>query len=131
VLVLLVEEVVIRKHRGGVLMRRVNAVPFVVDVEGERLIVAGAVRVTSKPARQKLRRADPIAAALGIPHTVPIAGVLETAQLRDGDRVRVTGTVSIEVVQELAFHRDAGETNVMRGRPDGVVTIVVEDGRPS
>ena len=127
----LVEEIVIRTQGGGVLMRRVNAAPFVIDAEGERLVVAGAVRITSKPARQKLRRADPIAAALGIPHAVPVAGVLETARLRDGDRVRVTGTTSIEMVPELAFHRDAGETIVMRGSPGAVVTIAVEDGGAS
>ncbi len=127
----LIEEIVIRKQGGGVLMRRVNAAPFVIDADGERLVVAGAVRITSKPARQKLRRADPIAAALGIPHAVPVAGVLETARLRDGDRVRVTGTTSIEMVPELAFHRDAGETIVMRGSPGAVVTIAVEDGGAS
>lgn len=126
----LVEEVVIRKHRGGVLMRRVTAVPFVVDA-GQRLVVAGAVRVTSKPARQRLRRGDPVAAALGIPPAVPVAGVLETARVCDGDRVRVIGTLSIEMVPELAFHRDAGETNVMRGRPGAIVAIVVEDRRSS
>jgi len=124
----LVEQVVIKKPRGGVLLRRTNVVPFVVDVDGERLVVAGTVRITSEIARQKLKKSDPIAAALGIPSSLPIAGALETARIRDGDRVRITGVLSVEMVPELAFHRDAGESNVMRGGSSAVVAIACQEG---
>lgn len=124
----LVEEVVIRKPRGGVLLRRVQAVPFVVDADGERLVVTGALRITSGHARHRLRKADPIAAALGIPPALPVAGVLETARVQDGDRVRVTGALAVEMVPELAFHRDAGEATVMRGAAGAVVAIACERG---
>ena len=96
--------------------------------DGERLVVAGTVRITSEIARQKLKKSDPIAAALGIPSSLPIAGALETARIRDGDRVRITGVLSVEMVPELAFHRDAGESNVMRGGSSAVVAIACQEG---
>jgi hypothetical protein len=119
----LVEEVVIRKPRGGVLMRRTRAAPFVVDVDGERVIIVGALRITSKTVQHKLKKSDAIAAALGIPASLPVTGTLDIAQVRDGDRVRITGALSVEIVPELAFHRDAGEVTAMRGTPDAVVAI--------
>ena len=123
----LVEEAVIRKPRGGVLLRRTHGVPFVVEVEGERIVVAGTMRITSKMTRQKLKKSDPIAAALGIPASLPVAGTLETARVRDGDRVRVTGLPQTEMVPELAFHRDGGETTVVRGFTYAVAAIACED----
>ena len=124
----LAEEVVIERPRGGVLLRRTRSVPFVVDVDGERIVVAGTLRMTSKHASQKLKKADPIAAALGIPASLPVTGALATAQLRDGDRVRITGALSVEIVPELAFHRDAGEATTMRGVANAVVAI---EGSPT
>jgi hypothetical protein len=118
----LVEECVIRKPRGGVLLRRTRAVPFVVDVDGERLIVTGTVRITSPFESQKL---DSVAAALGVPASLPIRGVLEHARVRDGDRVRLVGLTSTEIVRELAYPSRmlAGETTAMRGVANAVVAI--------
>jgi hypothetical protein len=121
----LVEQVTI--IRGGVLLRRTTAVPFLLELEGDRIVVAGALRVTSKAKSEKLKRSDPIAAALGIPPQLPVAGTLEVATVRDGDTIRVTGVPAVEMVRELAFHRDAGEVNVMRGAPGAVVAIAYDD----
>ena len=118
----LVEECVIRKSRGGsVLVRRTAAAPFVVDVEGERLVIAGTMRMTSTFNWRKLE--TEIAMALGVPENVPIRGVIEHARLQDGDRVRLTGLTTREIRPELAFHRDAGEVAAMRGVANAVVAI--------
>lgn len=121
----LVEECVIRR-RGGVLLRRTTAVPFVVDVEGERLVVTGTVRVTAPFLWREVEQNTAI--ALGVPETLPIRGVIEHARVCDGDRVRVTGLRSKEIVRELAFHRDAGAATAMRGVANAVVAI---EGSPS
>lgn len=119
----LVEQLVIQTKRGGVLLRRTNVVPFIVDVDGERLVIAGVVRITNDPETRKLKKGDPVIAALGIPKHVNVAGVLASTYVRDGDAVRVTGAQSIEMVPELAFHRDAGEATIMRGVANAVVAI--------
>jgi hypothetical protein len=118
----LVEECVVRR-RGGVLVRRTTAVPFVIDVEGERLVVTGTVRI-SAPYNWHEVESETVA-ALGVPENLPIRGVIEHARVREGDRVRVTGLPSKEIVRELAFHRDAGEATAMRGVANAVVAIAV------
>ncbi len=119
----LVEEIVIRKNTG-VLLRRVSIAPFVLEA-GERIVVAGCVRITT-PAKTRLVRRDDLE-ALAIPASLGISGDIEIATIRDGDRITVTGTPSIEVVREFAFHRDAGEATVMRGIANAVVAIARED----
>ena len=127
----LVEQVVVLGPRGDVLLRRTYAAPFVVDVDGERVVVAGTLRITSKTSKQKLKKGDPIAAALGIPASLPVAGKLAIAQVHDGDRVTISGDLSVEMVPELAFHRDAGEATMMRGTANAVVSIACEEGSAS
>ena len=117
----LVEQSVIRRH-GGVIMRRTKAVPFLVETE-PKLVVAGIVRVTSKATEQKLDKAA--LRSLGV--SLSVSGKLEVATIREGDRVRVTGAVTTEMLPELAFHRDAGEVNVMRGAANAVVAVACED----
>jgi hypothetical protein len=120
---LLVEQVIVRTKGGDVLLRRTNSAPFVVDVDGERVVVTGAVRLAIKSVVTKLDKKSAVPAALGIPPTLAITGKLDIAQIRDGDRVTIRGVPSVEMVPELAFHRDAGETAVMRGVPNAVVAI--------
>jgi hypothetical protein len=127
----LVEQVVVLGPNGDVLLRRMHGAPFVVDVEGERVVVAGMLRITSKATPRKLKKGEPVAGALGIPDSLPVAGTLAIAQVRDGDRIAITGVLSVEMVPELAFHRDAGEANVMRGAANAVVAIACEEGQPS
>jgi hypothetical protein len=122
----LVEQIVIRAKRGGVLMRRTTAEPFVIDADGERIVIAGTVRVTGAAEERKLKKGDPLLATLGIPSHITLAGVVETSTIREGDCVRVTGTPSREIVPELAFHRDAGEATIMRGVANAVVAIEKE-----
>jgi len=117
----LVEEYVIR-NRYGVLLRKTNIVPFLVEAE-PKLVVDGVVRVTSKPSEKKLKKSD--LETLGIP--IPVSGKLGSAVIREGDRVRVTGAIATEMLPELAFHRDAGEVNVMRGAAKAVVAIACEE----
>jgi hypothetical protein len=121
-----VEQVVIRAKRGGILMRRTTAVPFVLDADGERIVIAGTPRIAGGATERKLKKADPLLAALGIPPHIALAGVVETTAVHEGDRVRVTGVLSREIIPELAFHRDAGETTVMRGVANAVVAIEKE-----
>lgn len=123
---LLVEQLVLRAKRGGVLMRRTNSVPFVIDAGGERIVVAGTVRITNDGDEKKLKKGDAVLAALGIPSQLGVAGVVETSTIREGDRVRVTGVLSVEIVPELAFHRDAGEATSVRGIANAVVAITKE-----
>lgn len=120
---LLVEQIVLRAKGNGVLLRRTNAVPFVVDVDGARVVVTGAVRLATKATVTKLDRKSTVPAALGIPPALAITGTLDVAQVKDGDPVTIRGVPSVEMFPALAFHRDAGETPVLRGVPDAVVAI--------
>jgi hypothetical protein len=119
----LAEQVEIRR-RGGLLFRRLAAVPFFVELDaGERLVVAGLVRIKRTPVHHAIARKDPRLAALGIPESYRISGGLETAGVREGDPIKVTGELATEIVSDLAFHRDAGEVPVMRGRAGAVVVV--------
>ncbi|HLL23400.1 MAG TPA: hypothetical protein VK427_14785 [Kofleriaceae bacterium] len=128
----LVEQHVIKRASGDVLLRHTRITPFLlVDVAGERVIIDGTVRITSGARTRALGRRDIVLEALGIPPNVPVHGVIETAVIREGDRVRVTGALAVEILPALAFHRDAGEANVMRGGPGRVVAIACEEGAAS
>jgi hypothetical protein len=87
-------------------------------------VVAGTLRVT-RPSRTlgKVKRGDSRLVHIGIPATIAVAGDLDVAVVREGDRVSVTGEPVTEIVPELAFHRDAGEATVMRGRAGAVVIV--------
>jgi hypothetical protein len=119
----LAEQVVIR-NKKGLLFRRVRGAPFVVELEGGgRLVVLGTLRVESPSVFvDVIKKGDPRALALGL-EDLPIKGELHVNAVREGDAITVTGVETEEIVPELAFHRDAGETAVMRGRAKAVVAI--------
>jgi hypothetical protein len=110
--------------RGRVIFRRVRAVPFLLELDGgQRAVVAGVVRAFVARHRQPSPARNPRLAELGIPANLRPRGELETSTIRDGDTITVTGESSVEIVPELAFHRDAGETTVIRGRAGSVALI--------
>jgi len=119
----LAEQVVI-SNKKGLLFRRVRAVPFLVELDdGGKLVVLGMLRVeTPTMFAEAIKKGDPRALALGL-EDLPIKGELRVSAVREGDRISVTGEETLEMVPELAFHRDAGETPVMRGRAKAVVAI--------
>ena len=81
------------------------------------------MRVVDAKSAGTISRRDPRLASFGVPDSLALAGALEVATVRDGDPVQITGEVAVEVVPELAFHRDAGEAQVMRGALGSVVVI--------
>ncbi|HEX5060508.1 MAG TPA: hypothetical protein VFV99_14170 [Kofleriaceae bacterium] len=119
----LAEQAVVRT-RKGVLFRRIRAVPFLVELDGgDKLVVVGQVRIERSPAlTTKIKTGDPRLAALDL-GGIPIAAQLIVAVVNEGDPIEVTGEPATEIVPELAFHRDAGEATVMRGRAQAVVAI--------
>jgi hypothetical protein len=134
---LLVEHVTIttrqgRQRRGpSVLLRRIEHAPFLLDlIEGGTVLVDGAVHVRASLNAHHLwvKRGDALLAKLGVPPDLAIAGPVEINSVaEDGPVIAVTGVVEEEVVPELAFHRDGGQTRVMRGRAGA--PIIVEDRR--
>ncbi|MBS1122235.1 MAG: hypothetical protein H6Q90_4463 [Deltaproteobacteria bacterium] len=129
----LLEHVVVRDHRGAVLLRRTEAAPFLLDVEDRGpVLIIGVARVTSSASvlahRRRVRRGDPVLERMGVPNDLAIAGDLEISTIvADGPGLAVTGVIEDESVAELAFHRDGGQTPVMRGRIGA--PILVEDRR--
>jgi hypothetical protein len=110
--------------RGRVVFRRIRVAPFLLAIDGgERAVVTGVVRVCGTATTQTSPARNPRLTVLGIPPRLRPAGELHTHVVRDGDAIRVTGESAIEIVPELAFHRDAGETTVIRGRAGSVVII--------
>lgn len=111
-------------NRHGVLFRRVTAVPFVVEIEGgDKVVVDGVLRVEMpNHDRFPVKADDARLVALGV-EGLPVRGELDVAQVREGDRVTIRGEETTDIVPELAFHRDAGEARVMRGRAGAVVAI--------
>jgi len=115
---------------GGLYLRAVARVPFVVRAADERdVVVAGVVRFAPAPVRQRLAGAartsgdDPLLARLGVPASWRFDGRIVVQAIDDGDRVRVTGGVIEEGVAELADYRDGGVARVMRGTVDAPVVI--------
>lgn len=119
----LAEEILVSNDKG-VLFRRISAAPFLLELDdGGKLVVLGTVRVVSPSVFiDQIKKGDPHATALGLAG-VPIKGELLVKAVREGDHISVTGEPNVEVVPELAFHRDAGEVLVMRGRAKAVVVI--------
>jgi hypothetical protein len=111
--------------RRGVLFRRVRNPDFLVQLDGgNRVVIGGTVRLELPALEHKLERHDARLRELGIPVDLALRGRrLVTARVLEGDRVIVHGRISIENVQQLAFHRDAGETSVLRGRAGAVVLV--------
>jgi hypothetical protein len=129
----LLEHVVVRDHRGAVLLRRTEAAPFLLDVEDRGpVLITGVARVTSSASvlahRRRVRRGDPVLERMGVPNDLAVAGDLEIATIvADGPGLAVTGVIEEESVAELAFHRDGGQITVMRGRIGA--PILVQDRR--
>jgi hypothetical protein len=129
---LLVEHVTIRQRRSpSVLLRRIEHAPFLLDlIDGGTVLVDGAVHVRASLNAHHLwvKRGDALLAKLGVPADLAIAGPVEINSVaEDGPVLAVTGVVEDEAVPELAFHRDGGQTRVMRGRAGA--PIIVEDRR--
>jgi hypothetical protein len=121
---MLAEQTEILLGGRGVLFRRVRNVPFFVELDGgSRVVVAGTLRLEVPVTSRKLRTGDAALPKLGIPADTKMRGRLETATIRDGDRITVIGGIAVEILQQLAFHRDAGEVNVARGHANGVVLL--------
>jgi hypothetical protein len=122
----LVEQLEVCTRLGGLIVRRIRAAPFLIDTGGSAVIVTGQVRLLPEVGtfrRERLDPGDARLAALGVPADLIAHGWLETTSLRPGDRCRALGLVDDEMVPELAFHRDAGATRVMRGRRGAIVVV--------
>jgi hypothetical protein len=105
-------------------VRRLRAAPFLLALdEGERAVVAGVVRLRVAATTEASPPRNPRLVELGIPPKLRPGGELEMRTIRDGDAIAVTGESAVEIVPELAFHRDAGETTVIRGRARSVALI--------
>lgn len=128
----LLQHAMVKDRRGAVLLRRTESMPFLLDIEGRGpVLVTGVTRVTTTAVLSRsvrVRRGDPMLAKMGVPNDLAVAGDLEVASIgADGPRLAVTGVVENEAVAEMAFHRDGGQTPVMRGQIGA--PIVVADCR--
>lgn len=124
----LVEHAAVKDRRGSVLLRRLESAPFLLEVEGAApVLVTGVTRVTSASllaAHIQVARGDERLGRMGVPADFAIAGDLEVASVAaDGPVLAVTGLLEDESVAELAFHRDGGQTRVMRGRAGAPVLV--------
>jgi len=128
----LVEHAMVKDPDGAVLIRRSEAAPFLLDVEGAGpVLVTGVARVTTPNVlarRLRVRRGDPHLGKMGVPSELGVAGDLEVASVAaDGANLAVTGVIEEEAIVELAFHRGGGRIPVMRGRVGA--PVLVEDRR--
>jgi hypothetical protein len=146
----LVEHAVLKDRDGAVVLRRTEAVPFLLDVEWRNsghdgddeadrealaaelpVLVTGVARVTSPNVlarRIRVGRADPRLARMGVPADLVVDGELEISTVTAaGPGLAVTGVLGEEAVAELAFHRDGGRIRVVRGRVGA--PVLVEDRR--
>ncbi len=123
----LVEHAVVKDAGGSVIVRRTEAAPFLLDVEGEGpVLVTGIARVTPSALSQRMRvrRGDPQLGRMGVPDDLAISGNLEVASIAvDAQQLAVTGLVEEESIADLAFHRDGGRIPVMRGRIGAPVLV--------
>ncbi len=125
---LLLQHAMVKDSHGAVLLRRTESRPFLLDIEGRApVLVTGVTRVTTTAVlsqRVRVRRGDPMLAKMGVPLDLAVSGDLEVASIgADGPRLSVTGLVENEAVAEMAFHRDGGQTPVMRGRIGSPVIV--------
>ncbi|MGE0401956.1 MAG: hypothetical protein AB7T06_34955 [Kofleriaceae bacterium] len=123
----LVEHAVVKDRGGSVIVRRSEAAPFLLEVDGEGpVLVTGIARVTPSALSQRMRvrRGDPRLGRMGVPDDLAISGDLEVASIAaDAQQLAVTGLVEEESVADLAFHRDGGRISVMRGRIGAPVLV--------
>ncbi|CAN5885511.1 hypothetical protein BH11MYX3_BH11MYX3_38450 [soil metagenome] len=116
----LLQHAVIKDRKGAVLLRRSEAAPFLLEVEGKgNVLVTGVARVVMASVlaeKQTVKRGDPRLHRMGVPDDLAVAGELQVASIAvDGQHVAATGVIEDEAVAELAFHRDGGRIPVMRG----------------
>jgi hypothetical protein len=128
----LVEHAAVKDRHGAVLLRRTEATPFLLDVEGAGpVLVTGVTRMLAASILAectRVRRGDPRLERMGVPNDFGIAGNLEIVSIvADGPALAVTGIVEDEAVADLAFHRDGGRIPVMRGKVGA--PVLVEDRR--
>lgn len=124
----LVEHAVVKDGTGAVLLRRSEAAPFLLEVEGQGpVLVTGVARVTTQnmlAQRRRVKRGDPLLGRMGVPSDFAVAGDLEIASVAvDGGNLAVTGVMEDEAIAEMAFHRDGGRIPVMRGRVGAPVLV--------
>jgi len=124
----LVEHAVVKDRAGAVLLRRCEAAPFLLEIEGSGpVLVAGVARVTSASSlaqRFAVKRGDPRLGRMGVPADLAVTGELEVTSVTvDRADLAITGMIEEEAVVELAFHRDGGRIPVMRGRIGAPVIV--------
>lgn len=114
---------------GGLFLRATAIAPFVVGAPGGDIVVTGVVRFAPPMIMYRIAGppettgAAPELAALGVPASWRLAGVLHVSDVAPGATVRVTGSVVEEPVPALASYRDGGVARVMRGTPDAPVLL--------
>lgn len=131
----LLEHAIVRDREGAVLIRRSAGTTFLLEpAHGRPLLVTGAARLVAPglfgraPVREHVRRGDLRLARMGVPPDLAISGYLEIGALvPDEIVVAVTGVVAEESVAELAFHREGGRVQVMRGQAGA--PVLVQDRR--
>jgi hypothetical protein len=116
----LAEHVELRDRGGALLLRRTTSAPFWLEPEGGGdpvLVIGASRRWSTRPAMRRLE--FPLERAmlreLGVPDDVPIRGDLEISTIREAAAITVVGRVEQETVAELAFHRDGGRVQTLRG----------------
>lgn len=120
---------------GGLFLRATAVAPFVVTAPGGDLVVLGTVRFMPPLLRYRtgaapeVTGADPRLAALGVPSTWRLSGLLHVTSILAGESVRVAGTITDEPVPALASYRDGGIAHVMRGTP--ATPVLLEPGTGS
>lgn len=126
----LVEHAMVKDKAGCVLLRRSEAAPFLLEVEGQGpVLVTGVARVTTSNVlaqRTRVKKGDPRLGRMGVPEdlALSLAGELEVVSVMpDGGNLAVTGVIEEEAVAEMAFHRDGGRIPVMRGRMGAPVLV--------
>jgi hypothetical protein len=114
---------------GGLFLRATAVSPFVVGAVGGDVVVTGVVRFAPPFLRYRVAAppeitgADPRLAALGVPPSWRLAGLLHVTDITAGARVHVTGSITDEPVPALATYRDGGVTRVMRGTTTSPVIL--------
>jgi len=120
---IVVEHVVIRAG-GSILLRRIDATPFVLVEGPAELAVLGEVRLAGPPSTRELRSTDPLFARLGIPAGVlPKTVQVDVRTIRPGEAVSARGVVEDATLAELAFHREGGQAQAMHGRRGSLVVL--------
>lgn len=119
---------------GGLFLRASAVAPFVVAAPGGDVVVTGVIRLAPPLVKYRVlgtpevTGAEPRLAALGVPASWRLGGVLHVEDVAVGQVVRVTGVIADEPVAARAGYRDGGVTRVMRGTP--AVPVVLEPSPP-